>query len=927
MTTANPLSRRRKNYFLRTFLWALGVAFLCFLPWMIFNDGYFFFYGDYNVQQIPFHQMIHDSIRDGNIGWSYTTDLGANIIGSYSFYMFGSPFFWAMLPFPSAVVPYLLAPMLMLKFALAALGGYTFLRRYVKNQNYAVFGAMIYAFSGFGIYNIFFNHFHEAMVIFPFMLAAVDEFIYEKKKGAVGLAIFAASLMNYYFFAGQAVFIFIYWLIRMYTGSFRMTFKEFLRFAVEVVLGFAASGVIMVPSVLAVIQNSRVFSSFSGWSSLVYTSEQRYIHILESFFFPPDMPAYANFTPDSNAKWASVAGWLPLFSMVGVFAFYSVKKHRWLRLFIPVLFVMAYVPIFNGMFQLLNAAYYARWFYMLTLMLALATAMAFDDEKTDFKPGLRLTFVITAAIAILIGFMPTTSKNSKGETVTDYGLEKYPDRFWIWVAIAVAGLCALMIIMNLRRKPKVFIRTTAVVLTVIIVGYANVLIGTGVLNASYKKDYIVDYVMNGKDAFPELEDLHDVRSDFYNDIDNIGMFWQVPTIQAFQSIVPGSVMDYYKSVGVERTVGSRPKTDVYAIRSFLSVKYLFDNTYDKKEFGQTENHNLMPGWKLKEEANGFKVYENQYFIPYGFTYDTYVTEKEYEDCDESDRSKLMLKSIVLTDEQIEKYKDFLKHDEKLSSYTYSQQEYFTDCEDRKKLTCSYVDFYTNGFDAEIKTGDSPELVVFTVPYESGWTAEVNGKPAEIEKVDVGFMAVKVPANTNSSITFTYQTPGLMIGLIVSGAGIVLFILYMILWRVPKRRKDGTLALTDDLAPANGGAAAQPAADEAKNVQPEPEFKGVSWADPGVPDMFGDTSTGGADAAGPDFDTGIGTGADTTSPADDIGSQVNPIWDFGDPEQGINDTDALLTDIEEKPMTYEPERIIEKPARNRKKKSKGGRYAR
>ena len=68
----------------------------------------------------------------------YTTDLGANIIGSYSFYMFGSPFFWLTLLFPSEAVPYLMAPLLMLKFALAALGAYTFLRRYVSNQHYAV---------------------------------------------------------------------------------------------------------------------------------------------------------------------------------------------------------------------------------------------------------------------------------------------------------------------------------------------------------------------------------------------------------------------------------------------------------------------------------------------------------------------------------------------------------------------------------------------------------------------------------------------------------------------------------------------------------------------------------------------------------------------------------------------------------------------
>ena len=200
MANRRALLSVRKNYFLRTFLWALGLATIMFLPWIIYNDGYFFFYGDYNVQQIPFYQMIHDSTVGGNIGWSYTTDLGANIIGSYSFYMMGSPFFWFTFMFPSNVVPYLVAPLLIIKIALCALGAYTFLRRYVKNQNYAVFGALLYAFSGFSVYDIFFNHFHEAMITFPFMLAAVDEFIYEKRKGVMAYAVFASSFINYYFF-------------------------------------------------------------------------------------------------------------------------------------------------------------------------------------------------------------------------------------------------------------------------------------------------------------------------------------------------------------------------------------------------------------------------------------------------------------------------------------------------------------------------------------------------------------------------------------------------------------------------------------------------------------------------------------------------------------------------------------------------------
>ena len=789
----------RKNYYLRTFLWGLALATLIFLPWILWNKGYFFFYGDFNVQQIPFYQMIHDSVRNGNIGWSYTTDLGANIIGSYSFYMIGSPFFWLTLPFPGSFVPYMMAPLLILKFALAALAAYTFLRRYLKNQNYAVIGALIYAFSGFGIYNIFFNHFHEAMITFPFMLAAVDNFIYEKRKGHMAFAVFASAFINYYFFAGQAVFVFIYWVIRMNTGSFKMSFKEFLRFALEVVSGFLCAGIILVPSIFAVLQNSRLNNFPSGWGAVVYTSEQRYIHIIESFFFPPDMPAYANFTPDSNAKWASVAGWLPLFSMVGVLSFYKLKTHKWLRVLIPILFVMAFIPIFNSLFQLLNAAYYARWFYMLTLMLSLATVLCLDNAETDYKTGLKITFVITMLITCLIGLMPSNSTDTKGITTTTYGIEKYPDRFWIWTGIAFIGLIMLAFALNFRKAPKAFPRMISVMLSALIILYGNVLVGVGVVNSSYKYKYIADYAIGNKDRFKELKDIKNVRSDFYEEMDNMGMYWQIPTIQAFQSIVPGSVMDYYKSVGVERSVGSRPDTEVYAVRSLLSCKYLFDNISDSKDFASKLGTTKMPGWKFLKTKKSYKIYENEYYIPYGFTYDTYVTTDEYENCTEKNRSNLMLKSMVLTKKQAEKYADILDHDDKLSSYKYTQVEYFNDCNARKKLVCSSVKFENNQFTAKIKTGDKRELVFFSIPYEDGWTATVNGKAVDVEKVNVGFMAVAVPANTESAIVFTYQTPGLMLGAIVTAVGAVILALYLILYKSPKKREDTDILLFDDMS--------------------------------------------------------------------------------------------------------------------------------
>ena len=123
----------------QVFLLGLFVAAAAFLPYVIVDKGHFFFYGDFNVQQIPFYQLAHQAVREGNLWWSWKTDLGANFIGSYSFYLLFSPFFWLTIPFPTGFVPYLMAPLLVLKSGCAAVTAYWFLRRFVRDQDWAVF--------------------------------------------------------------------------------------------------------------------------------------------------------------------------------------------------------------------------------------------------------------------------------------------------------------------------------------------------------------------------------------------------------------------------------------------------------------------------------------------------------------------------------------------------------------------------------------------------------------------------------------------------------------------------------------------------------------------------------------------------------------------------------------------------------------------
>lgn len=89
-------------------------------------------------------------------------------------------------------------------------------------------------------------------------------------------------------------------------------------------------------------------------------------------------------------------------------------------------------------------------------------------------------------------------------------------------------------------------------------------------------------------------------------------------------------------------------------------------------------------------------------------------------------------------------------------------------------------------DKELKlsyAGAEEGMVFLSVPYSDGFSAYVDGQRAEVIKVDGGLMAVAV-SQGSKSVELVYREPGLIEGVILSGIGLLLFLVYMF---VQKRR--------------------------------------------------------------------------------------------------------------------------------------------
>lgn len=758
------LSLKQKEKYLFVFLVTFGIMMLIMLPSLVYNKGIFLYYGDFNSQQLPFYQYAHDAVRSGNVFWDWGTDLGANFIGSYSFYLLGSPFFWLTIPFPSSAVVYLIPWLLALKTGVAALTSYAYIKRFVRNRNAVAIGAILYALSGFQVYNVFFNHFHDVVAFFPLLLIALEERVQNNRRGVFALAVAMMAVINYFFFTGQITFLIIYFVCRCFSKDFNINLRKFFGLALEAVLGVMLACFMFLPAVLAIANNPRVDSFLTGYDIMVYPDKFRIFRIIQSFFMIPDPPARSNLFSSGTARWASIAGYLPMFSMAGVIAFLRGKGKHWASRVIWVCIICSLIPILNTAFYAFNSSYYARWFYMPILLMTMMTAYVIDNKKMSLKAGVPICagaiifFVFSALVPVTV---------EKGYVWG--GLPAYKDLFWLTMVITIICFGFLCYIVYFSKRNSMFYKK-AVGLTVLSAFLCTgCIMWYGIAQGPYQDEYI-QQAIKGKENISLSTGDKFFRVDMSEGTDNFPMFWGYSSMRAFHSIVPGSIMSFYTELGITRDVASRIDVTRYPLRSLLSVKYYFNSINEKNI--------TMPGFVLIGTQNSFNIYENEYYIPMGFTYDYYVSYNSFKETTSASADRLLLKALVLDDAQIQKHSDILKPlpDEEKNQVV-GEVGYMQDCQNRKDTAAYSFSKDTHGFTAKINL-PKENLVFFSVPYDKGFTATVNGKPAEIENVDNGMMAVRCPAGDNE-IRINYQTEGLRTGIIISIAGLVLLIAYLV----------------------------------------------------------------------------------------------------------------------------------------------------
>ncbi|MBR5952424.1 MAG: YfhO family protein, partial [Pseudobutyrivibrio sp.] len=214
------------------------------------------------------------------------------------------------------------------------------------------------------------------------------------------------------------------------------------------------------------------------------------------------------------------------------------------------------------------------------------------------------------------------------------------------------------------------------------------------------------------------------------------------------------------------------KNYYYGLAELLGGKYFVTNEYP--EIGSpvaVYYSNEIPYYLVETAA-----------CPIGFAIDSYISESDLKDIPVEYRAIALLQAAVVDDniptDSISglnrKYVNDISTDYSIEEACYStiKKSVSNFSKDGHGFTCSssYID---------------DTYVYFSVPYDKGWTATIDGVNAEIINSG-GMMLLAVPSGSHD-IAFSYITPGYNLGMKISLLCWVIFISIYIYKIVTKRK--------------------------------------------------------------------------------------------------------------------------------------------
>ena len=759
------------------------------------NDNYptdvFYSYYIHNISVIP--------------KWSFNQGMGQDIMP----FSYADPFNTILFFFSKEYIAYMYGFVELIKIIFAGSFFYLFLKKISLSTYTAVIGGILYSFSGFIIVGSCWQLFSTEAVYLAFLLFSFELLFQNNKWGLFPIVIALIAILTPFDLYLFGLFLFTYFLFRFFEDEKNKT-KDFFIVLFKMIylglLGIAISSFFFTSEIIQMLESPRVSGDASLFHKLMskpvlgFEKEEHYVAAIMRFF-SNDILGTGGEVPN-NLGLFGYRGWsnymdAPLFycGLINLILFSQIfqflnkrKKIIYSILFIVFIFPVIF-PYFRYAFWLFAGGYYRMLSFYIAFIVLLYSLKTLNYIDKKNKVNIITLFITLIILLIILYYHYYHFEN----------ILVIPRKFHDIIAgflILYAVLIFLLKFDKLKNIIKILIFLTVFAelfyFSNITVNYRNVITGSENKQKIWYNDHtndVVDY-LNSKDKNfyrvakeysslcfpginPNITSFNAAKVQIFKGTSSYHCFNQKYYVKFLQEL---NIIHF----GVEyETREISGLSEEPLLHGFVNIKYAFT----KSRRSILRNY----GYDSLTTIGDVEILKNKYYLPFGFTYDHFINYKDFHKLSVKNKNILLYKACVIDDDIINKNNNFLTgYDLKDTSENNTWDNHIKNIDICKKDTFAFTYYNENLIKGTIKLNEK-KMLFFTIPFDKGWSAVVDGRTVQPLLVNIGFTGLLLDRGKHN-IVLSFTPQYFYVSAAVSIIAIIIYIFVVFLFFLKRFKK-------------------------------------------------------------------------------------------------------------------------------------------
>jgi uncharacterized membrane protein YfhO len=729
--------------------------------------------------------QLSDNLRnDGIPKWSFYQGMGQNVFGSGG----GDIFFTLVSLLSRETIVYGIAYMHLAKIILGGIFFFLYLKTLTTSGFASLVGAILFSFSGYMILGGCWIGYSTDAVYGAFLLYSFEKWLKQKVCYFFPIAIALISAFSPVWLYLYTIFFLIYAVVR-YLEENKWQIRNLsiflLKMAGIALVGVVMSSILLIPTILNYLQAPRGSGdvSYAGAlsSSPIFglAPPVQNMTLLLRFFSSDMLGTGSNFKGWYNFLEAPMVycGLVTLLLAPQIFPYLNQRRRRVYAIAAAVWTLPLVFPYFRYAFWAFLGDYYRTLGFFIVLFLFFFSLQALTYIERLSRLNSK-TLIATLSVLLILLFYPYVGSTN----AIDRDLRSIASVF----LIVYTGLLYLMCTERFRELGKVgFILALCIEVAYfssITVNRRDVVTTEELHQRIGYNDYTVDAVayLNSID-----QSFFRVDKEYYSGLAihgslNDAMVFRYRGTPSYSSANQLYYIRFLQELNVIKK-GDEPSTrwapglmSRPLLQTMASVKYAFTKSND--------SHLVRVGYDSITTFGDVRVFRNKYYLPLGFTYDTYMLSSDFSKSSNLQKEIALLRSVVIDEAEKEMLSGLqaLHADNSTADLTFEQYGEYRNA--LREDTLSISEHGQNVIRGRIKL-EKEKLLFFSVPYDKGWGAKVDGSEARLMRVNIGFLGLLLEQGEHR-IELEFRPRFATAGIVLSGAA---FSVYgFLLWRL--RRK-------------------------------------------------------------------------------------------------------------------------------------------